>query len=169
MSRELNRELFGEKQSPSSSRQIAKADGPAPASGEDLKMVSFQVDSLNRKLKEYESKLEILSSRWDELSGSSKLRFERIQSHFQRQSEVIQNSFRDVHSKVATIASKLNERKMADTNIREMVDRHQQVVQTFEVRLQQVQKVLSEQELQLMNSRSELKDALKELERLKRG
>ena len=101
-------------------------------------------------------------------TGVSKLRFERIQGHFQRQAEGIQASFRDIHSKVATVAGRINERKMSDGAITDLIQRHQQVVQTFEVRLQQLQKVMSEQELQLMNSRSELKEALKELDRLKR-
>ena len=169
MSRELNRELFGEPLSAATRPNFRSSAETAPASVEDLKIVSFQVDTLNKKLKEFEAKLEMLGSRWDEFSGSSKLRFERIQGHFQRQGETIQSSFRDVHTKVATIASKMNERKMSDIAIKEMVERHQQVVQTFEAKLQQLQKLMSEQEFQLMNSRSELKDALKELAKLKRG
>jgi chromosome segregation ATPase len=170
MSRELNRDLFG---TPANSMPRPNARSSAEvapmATIEDLKLMSFQIDTLSKKLKEYEAKTESLASRWDEFSASSKLRFERIQGHFQRQGEAIQSSFRDVHAKVATIASRINERKMADVSIQQMVERHQQVVQSFDARLHQLQKVLSEQELQLMNSRSELKEALKELALLKRG
>jgi hypothetical protein len=64
--------------------------------------------------------------------------------------------------------SRLNERKLSENVVKEMVDRHGQVVQTFETRLQQFQKVMADQEMQLMHARSELKQALLELERLKK-
>lgn len=172
MSRELNRELFGEP----AQKPVAPRSAPprpstemAAATTEDLNVVGFQIQSVVRKLKEFESKLELITSKSDELSAMSKLRFERIQGHFQRQAEGFQATVRDIHSKIATVASRINERKMSDATIADMVERHQQLVQTFEVRLQQLQKVMSEQELQLVSSRAELRAAMKELERLKRG
>lgn len=173
MPRELNRELFGNlsqaKEQPGNGESGWQRNGvPQNVSMEEFKILSFHVDNLNRKLKEMESKVETLASRLSESMSSSKLRFERVQGHFQRQGEMIQTNFRDVSSKVAQLTSRVNERKLAETSMKEMVDRHQQMVQTFEARLTQVQKVISEQELQLMNSRAELKDCMKELARLKR-
>ncbi len=57
---------------------------------------------------------------------------------------------------------------MSDAKIQELVDRHNQLVQSFEVRITQMQKVMAEQEMQLMTSRSELKEAQRELARMKR-
>lgn len=169
MSRELNRDIFGDISTMVQARtQRPTAEALPTVSPEDLKIMGYQLDSIQKKMKEYESKLEVLASRWDEVSASSRLRFERIQSHFQRQGEAIQANFKDVHSKVATIAGKVSERKVNEASISEMIERHQAVVQTFDARLQQMQKVISEQELQLMSSRSELKEALKELAKLKR-
>jgi chromosome segregation ATPase len=168
MSRELNRDIFGELNSTQRPAQRPHAESAPAVSAEDLKIMSYQVESLSKKLKEFESKFEVLGSRWDEIAASTKLRFERIQSHFQRQGEAIQSNFREVHSKVAQMGTKLNEKRMSEASIKEMVERHSSVVQSFEVRLNQMQKVLSEQELQLLNSRAELKDAQKELARLKK-
>src|ERR1700733_5906545 len=131
MSRELTHDLFGElptllqKTNPRPLTEVA-----AVATTEDLKFVGFQVDGMSRKLKEFESKLELMSSKMDEFSATNRLRFERIQGHFQRQTEAIQSNFRDVHQKIATVASRINERKLSDANITDMVERHQQLVQT---------------------------------------
>jgi hypothetical protein len=62
----------------------------------------------------------------------------------------------------------VNERKVSEGVVKEMVERQSSLIQTFEVRMQQLQRVISEQELQLMNARSELKEALQELSRLKK-
>ena len=181
MSRELNRELFGELTAittapaprPAPAQTPApptrSSDGLAIATTEDLKVIGFQVESMGRKLKEFESKIEMLSAKWEEFSQMAKLRFERIQGHFQRQSEGMQSSFRDVHNKVATVASRINERKMVDSSMQDMMDRHNQVVETLETRLEQMQKVITEQELELMHSKSEMRDLLKEFAKLRRG
>lgn len=169
MSRELNRDIFGDMNAaikPNAEKK--KSTIEAPVSAEDMKLFGFQVESMSRKLKDLESKFEVLASKCDELTSSTKLKFERVQAHFQRQGESMTSNFRETNSKVATIATKLNERKLHEINIKEMVERHQQVVQAFELRLQQMQKVITEQEYQLMNSRAELKDALKELAKIKK-
>jgi hypothetical protein len=83
------------------------------------------------------------------------LKFDRIQGHFQRQSEATQGSFRDVHTKVAAVASRVNEHKMGEVALYQTVERHKQIIQELEGRLQQLQKTVSGQQ--------------NELSRLKRG
>jgi chromosome segregation ATPase len=169
MSRELNRDLFGEPAHLSTpSRPMPRQNEmPAMASTEDVKLLSHQVDMMMKKIKEYESRMETLASKWDEFSSTAKLRFERIQGNFQRQSETLQSNFRDIHSKIATVASRTNERKMSETTTAELVGRSHQTIQSFEVRLQALQKMMSEQEYQLLNTKSEMRDVLKEIAKLK--
>lgn len=166
MSRELNRDLFPSRASNTSSK--SKEEGEIQVSKEDLRVLSFQIENLWHKLKDLEPKVERNQTRLQELGSSSKLRFERVQSHFQRQGELVQGQFSDMHSKVAQLLSKVNESRLAESRIQEMVDRHQQMVHSFEARLQQLKKLVTEQELQLSASRSELKEALKEISRLKK-
>lgn len=175
MSRELNRDLFEELQ-PSTSRARAKSAEPAKdaarpviATTEDLKVISFQVEAMAKKMNEFESKVEVLGSKWDEFASSSKLRYERIQGNFQRQSEAMQSTFRDIYAKIAAVASRVNERKMSDAGIAEMVERNERAIQSLEARIHQLQKTIGEQELELINSRSELRDVLKEMSKLRRG
>jgi len=169
MSRELNRDLFGETVSVEiPSRPMAKKnEAQMIATNEDVKLLGYQVDTMTKKIKEFESRMETLASKWDEFSSTAKLRFERIQGNFQRQTEALQNSFKDIHSKIATVASRTNERKMSEVGTQEMMERHQQVVQSFEARLQGLQKTISEQQYQILGLKAEMKDLLKELGKTK--
>lgn len=166
MSRELNKDLFPSEKVLSSSQPAASEE--ALASKEDLRVLSYQIESLWKKMKEMDPKVERNQSRLQELTSSCKLRFERIQNHMQRQSEGFQGQFGDMHAKIAQLLSKVNETRLSENRIQEIVERHQQVVQSFEARLQQLKKLVTEQELQLSASRAELKDALKEIARLRK-
>lgn len=159
MARELNRDLFGTRPA---------ADQPASTPTDQQRAVSLHVESLSKKLKELDARLETTNIKMEDMTKQNKQRFERVQGHFQSHGEMVKNGFMDIHHKVAQIISRVNERKVADGVVKEMVDRHTSVVQSFEVRLNQLQRVLSEQEMQLMNARSELKMALQELTRLKK-
>ena len=165
MARELNRDLFG-------NRNAGEQEtGPAPAASvaaEEVRRLTLHLEAMAKRMKEFESRLETMQTKVDEVVATNKQRFERVQSHFQNQGEMIRNGFADINGKIAQVVSRVNERKVADGVVKEMVDRHGQVVQGFEVRLTQLQRVISEQELQLMNARTELRETLQELARLKK-
>jgi len=167
MARELNRDLFTLRPA-----FEPAADDIAPASPafrpDEMRGLHVQIEGYNRRLKEFESRVETMHTKVEEVVAQNRQRFERVQGHFQRQTEMLQSSLSDVHSKIAQVVSRVNERKISEGVVKEMVDRHGQVVQSFEARLQQFQKVISDQELQLMHARSELKEALHELAKLKK-
>jgi len=96
---------------------------------------------------------------------SDKNRIEKMQAHLQRQYETIQTAFREMQTVVKTLAS--NQARNHEESVHELVERQHQVMQSFELRLQQAQKLISEQELQTMNSRAELKETLKEIQKLR--
>lgn len=166
MARELNRELFGP--SKDSSVDSGASQVTAYAKADEVRILHLHIESVSRRMKEFESRVEIMHTKVEELTTQSRARFERVQSHFKGQTEMLQNALSDVHGKIAQVVSRMNERKLSENVVKEMVDRHTNVVQAFEVRLQQLQKVMSEQEMQLMHARSELKQALHELSRLKK-
>jgi hypothetical protein len=96
---------------------------------------------------------------------SDKNRIEKMQAHLQRQYEVTQNAFREMQNVINTLSN--NTGRNNDRAIQELVERQRDMAQMFEVRMQQAQKLISDQELQLMHSRSELKQVLLEMARLK--
>lgn len=178
MARELNRELFGTphpmQEAEGTGRGVPAGTGAvtypqaAPVKPEEVRVIQLHLETMSRRMKDFESRVEVMHTKVEEVVAQNRQRFERVQGHFQRQNEMLQNSLGDVHSKIAQVVSRMNERKINENMVKEMVDRHGAVVQAFEVRLQQMQKVMSDQELQLMHARSELKQALFELSRLKK-
>lgn len=172
MAREFNSDLLNSFRGISG--ESAPAEGPvqaavpAAAKAEDVRILHLHFENLNKKVKELEARLESNTAKVDDMTAQNKTRFERVQGHFQRQTELLKNGFSDMHAKIAQVVSRVNERKVEEGAVKEMVERHASVVQAFEVRLNQLSRVLSEQELQLMSARSELKDALLEIARLKK-
>ena len=167
MPRELNPELFGT-QKPVSEPITAPSSQPKWLKEEDGKVLALRLEALRKKVKELEAALETQSGRQKDAQEGLKGRFERIQQHLQRQDSQMQANSQDVHNKMAKIVSRLNERLTSDDKISELMDRQQQVIQGFELRLSQMQKIINEQELMLAAARSELKEAQREITRLKR-
>jgi hypothetical protein len=173
MSRELNKELFGSRSTPTAESQPIRRPGVPLAiefevREEDWRLLKSQVDYLKKKNQEIESKLEVMQTKNNELLQSAKTRIERLGAATQRLEEAGKLKFQDVASKMSALVSKVTERKASDTKIEEMISRHNQAIQAFELRTQQLQKLISEQEMQLMNHRSALLEAHRELTRLKR-
>lgn len=171
MARELNRELFGglgNRESAERDSNAAQAPQTVYAKADDVRVLHLHIENLSKRMKDFESRVEVLTTKVDDMVGQNKQRFERVQGHFQRQTEMVQGGFKDVNAKMAQVVSKVNERKVSDGVIKEMVERQASLVQSFEVRMNQLQRVISEQEMQLMNARSELKESLQELARLKK-
>ncbi len=167
MAREFNTELLNTFKGTTVAEARTGPEAPAAPLGE-IRALHLHVENLNKKLKEFESRLESMTAKVNDVTSQNRQRFERVQGHFQRQTEMLQKGFADVHGKLAQVVSRVNERRVEDGVVKEMVERHAQVVQAFEVRLQQLQRVISEQELQLMNARSELKEAIKTIAQLKK-
>lgn len=168
MARELNRELFG---APTTRESQDGAVGSTPtafAKAEETRVLHLHIENLNKRMMEFASRLEVMQSKVDDVVSQNKQRFERVQGHFKNQAEMAQSGFNDMNNKIAQVVSRVNERKVSENVIKEMVERHSHVVQAFEVRMQQLQRLISEQELQLINSRGELKQALHELSKLKK-
>lgn len=169
MSRELNPELFpelvrSEPRSPMPSVQVEAAN----LKTEDWRLLVGQFELLKRKFKEYEARLETTNTRLTDFVNATKAKYERLAGMTQRLEEMAKSSLQDLAAKQSQLMSRVNERKLSDNKVEELVDRHNQLVQNFELRLAQMQKVLGEQEMQLMASRAELKEAQREFARMKR-
>lgn len=167
MPRQLNPELFGS-QKPAQEPVSQPAAAPKWLKEEDGKVLALRLEALRKKLKELEAAIETQNGRSKDTQEGLKSRFERIQQHMQRQDAQLQANTQDVHNKLAKVVSRLNERLTSDSKIEELMDRQQQVLQGFELRLSQMQKIITEQELMLAAARSELKEAQREITRLKR-
>jgi hypothetical protein len=135
---------------------------------QDWRLLLGQFDLLKRKFKEYEARLETTNTRLSDFINSTKAKYDRLAGMTQRLEEMARASLQDMAAKQSQLVSRVNERKLSDTKIEELVDRHNQLVATFELRLNQMQKVIAEQEMQLMASRDAIKEAQREFARMKR-
>ena len=174
MSRELQSDLFGDIRGPqgevSPKARLADSAAYAPdsVSLEEWRLTVHQLDQIKKRVKDYDQKLANLNQRQTELLNAMKTRVERVASAVQRSEEYCKVNIQELNAKYATISGKMAERKLAETKIEEIVDRYSQTMNQMELRLNQLQKVINEQELQLHSSRSALQEALREITKLKK-
>jgi SPX domain protein involved in polyphosphate accumulation len=128
------------------------------ADEEDWRSVLIHIDQLRKRVSELESSQTQTQNRQTELVQATKVRIERMMGACQRMDELIKNFTAEISEKMNAMTLRLNERKLADHKIQELVDRHASMVQSYEIRLASLQKILSEQEMLLMNARSALQD-----------
>jgi archaellum component FlaC len=82
--------------------------------------------------------------------------------------QFLKQTIHEINEKFAQINSRVTERRLQESKIQEMMDRHNQVLQTYDVRMGQIQKIVHEQELQLMGAKASLEEARREIARLKK-
>ncbi|MBC86515.1 MAG: hypothetical protein CL677_04985 [Bdellovibrionaceae bacterium] len=175
MPRELSPALFGRPQKPEAMEESHEPMMPTSPANEmpmsppvhppqqmdsvEAQVFSAQLEGLKERIHKMTQKIEALElkSRSDE--GQSMHKTERVQSSIKHMESIIRTHVGDVNGKFAQVASRLNQQKVNEAKIEQMLDRHAQVVQTFETKLLGLQKVISEQELLLMNYKSELEAA----------
>src|SRR5262245_21851444 len=137
MARELNNDLLNSFKGLETGPSFEGVQ-PAPASfakADEVRVANLHIEALAKRLKEFESRVELMTTKVDEMTSQNKVRFERVQGHFQRQTELLTNGLTDVHSKIAQVVSRVNERRVEDNVIKEMVERHAHVVTAFESRM----------------------------------
>lgn len=173
MARELQPDIFGDLRpadmasEPSMALRLPWSSGERPAPmpqtpsfmrEEDWRTLVGQVDQLKKRMSEVESSQMQVQNRQNELIQATKVRIERVMGSCQRMDEVVKSFTTELADKMSAMQLRLNERKLADHKVQELVDRHTSMIQTYEVRLSALQKLLSEQEMLLMNARAALQE-----------
>lgn len=162
MKKELNSGLFG--------------DGNATAekifekrNGENSQLLMEQrIAELRVQMNSLSDHLAKVVSQINEFIKSSHHKFERVQTALQHLEQNDQNLNHESTQKFNSVQNKLTERRTLDTKVQELIDRHNGSLKTYEVRLNQMQKLLAEREAQVMSAQSTLNEAKMEITRLKR-
>ena len=181
--RELNPQLFG------TSTPVEKIGNPVdpnqPAAGImgrgaeshsrqvpypsiDIKAVEHQLAILKVAMIQMDKRLESLTSKNDDLGRNSHQRLERFAQAIHRIEETQARSHQENTAKFAHISGRVNESRIQDTKVSELMDRHNQIIRNFENRLLSLQRLVSEQEMSLHNAQASLEEARNEIARLKR-
>lgn len=174
MSRELKRDLFADFLPPNPQGNSAKIDSSKNQTStrligvDEWQVLSSQLDLLKRRQKELEARQESFQQTVSQWMETTKGRFERFNSAGSRMEQFLKQTIHEINEKFAHLGGRVAERRLQETKIQEMMDRHNQVLQTYEVRLSQIQKLVQEQEIQLMGARASLEEARREIARLKK-
>lgn len=176
MHRELNPQLFGN-QTPL--EDIGRAGTPAPPPGarvesaavpyppNEIKSLEHQIGTLKVALLQMEKRTETIGARLEEMTRSVHARLERFSQAIVRLEESQNESQQNTTGKLAQIVAKVNERKVTDQKVHELIDRHNLIIRNFENRLHSLQRLISEQEMTLHNSNAALEETRAELTKLR--
>lgn len=162
MQKQLNPELFGEV----SNYGLVNKENNA---------IFNHITQLEQKVGESRHQVALISEHFNkmvtqinEFVKSTQMKIERLQQSVVRLEQNDQAMNLEASQKISQISQRLGERKTLDLKIQEMVDRHNGVLRSFEVRLGQMQKMMNEKEAMLVAAQTALNEAKMELSRLKR-
>lgn len=160
MQKELNPQLFGE--SSAKSRVVEKTLPPPTLHLEQkLAETKQQVAHLTEALQKVVGQV-------NEAMKNTHGKMERLSSAIHKLEQNDQALIQEASDKISQLNAKINDRKSMDTKMQELVDRHNNILRTFEVRLNHMQMLLNEKDAQLISSQAALNEAKMEIARLKR-
>jgi len=165
MHKELNPELFGEKKTVKSSVMDSSALGTSANGYLNTDRQIFELKAQNQALAEQMNKI---VATVNELIKSSNMKFEKHAQHLSRLEQSHNGLATEAGQKITQLSQRVNERKSLDLKVQEMVDRHNNVIKSFEVRMNHLQKLLAEKEAQMIAAQAALNEAKMEIARLKR-
>ena len=180
MHRELNPNLFGNQNpvekiatSADLSNSLGRGPGQPSAKGvpyppNELKGLEHQIATLKMELARSDRRAEAMATKVEELGKLVHGRLERFSQAIVRAEEIHSQAHQETTGKLAQINAKVNERRVTDGKIQELIDRHNTIIRNFENRLHSLQRVVSEQEMALHNSQAALEEARAEIAKLRR-
>lgn len=134
----------------------------------DLKAMELAIASLKGAMIQMERRTETIAFKMEELARTVHARLERFSQSIVRAEDTLNKSQQENAQRFATVVQKVNERKINDGKVAELVDRHNMVVRNFENRLASLQRLVNEQEMALHNAQAAMIEATNEIARLKR-
>ncbi len=167
MHKELNPDIFGERSPGSSSREQVYDIRLSPTDPLFLQL-SKQVNDLKLQQQSLFEQFQRWMQSTQEHLKVSQQKFERMQQNLARLEQGHNGFVQEVQNKVGQLSQRFQERKNFEMKVQEMVDRHNNVLKSFEVRMNHMQKLMAEKEAQVQAAQMALNDTKMEIARLKR-
>lgn len=136
---------------------------PKPANTEQIKILDEVPIISDNHAEISELRAEII-----EIQKTSKLKSERFNQSLQRLENQQSLLTADISEKFALLLQKLTEQKKYDQKVQDIVDRHNNLLKGYEIRLNQMQKLLVQKEQDYIEAVMTLKELKSEISRLKR-
>lgn len=141
---------------------------PVPFPALDIKVLEAQVTQMKAVMQQFDRRLDQLGAKVGELARDNQGRLDKYGQQLVRLEDGLSRLTRDSADRFASVVARVNERKVQDSKIQEMMDRHNLLVRNFENRLESLQRLAGDQEQALLSAFAALEDARAELARLKR-
>jgi hypothetical protein len=166
MNKELNPDLFGEKKSNKALNHENSICLGTP--GDNYLNTDRQIFELRVQNQNLADQLNKVVATLNELIKTNNIKFEKQSSLINRLEQSHNGLASEAGQKITQISQRINERKSMDLKVQEMVDRHNNVIKSFEVRMNHLQRLLAEKDAQVISSHAALNEAKMDIARLKR-
>ncbi|MEK6773749.1 MAG: hypothetical protein AABY64_07405 [Bdellovibrionota bacterium] len=167
-SKELNPELFGEIHPVEHTKKNHLLE--SMKLGAPMQPLDFdeEVQSTQKELSELKGDVHHLKDEFQENQQNTKLRLDRLQVSLTKLEEGYSEFVHEVGEKMHQISSRFGEQKKYDQKIQELIDRHNNLLKGYEIRMNQTQRILAQKESELIEVHTLLNNTKMELARMKR-
>ncbi len=157
MSRQMNPGIFGEVTNPFEASKVLE---PLP-----LFESTYSGGPSNEELMDALNKAKYQNEEWVK---SVNLRTDKTTQKVGQIEERLKQIVHEIQDRLAFVTGRLKEKQISESKIESLLERHNQIVQNFELRLSQAQRVIENQSLQLSKQQEMIDDAKRHIEKLKR-
>jgi chromosome segregation ATPase len=164
MQKELNPELFG---TGVAAQSRYHENEPLSAQRQTLQLEE-KIAEIRAQVKFALDQMAALVGQVNEYIKSSQVRFDRIHTSMKQLENNEKADYSEVGQRLSHVHQRLNERKSMDAKVQEMIDRHNGVLRSYEVRMNHLQKLLAEKDAQVVSAQTAINEAKMEISRLKR-
>lgn len=163
MVKQLNTELFGESLSKDFEFSSNKSMFPLA----DAPLVPLDIDEQVRVTQEISNELSTqldkVKAEQEEDRQVAKQKIDRLQSSLVRLEQSHNNFVQDLSEKFQLLIRKQSDQAKFEEKIRDLIDRHQNLINGYELRMQQLQKLLGQKEVEIIEMKSLLNEMKAEL------
>jgi chromosome segregation ATPase len=132
-----------------------------------IKKLEDEVERLSQGQQKIALRISQLESRWEERLLSAIKKMEKLGHGLERMEEYISQFKKETLQMATQLNHKVSERRISDARLEDLLQRHNSVLQQFEARMMTFQKHLQDKDLQLINYAEGLKEARKEMAKIK--
>ncbi|MCB0356802.1 MAG: hypothetical protein KDD40_07325 [Bdellovibrionales bacterium] len=122
-----------------------------------LQNLAQHVANLQKRLSEMDNRLEQTNERLMSLAKASKERFDRMQTLVATLDFAHKKSLEDLRIELSRVAGTVTQKRVIDTRLEQAIAKHSDLVGQIEMRIQEIKKLVSAQDMRLVDVESQLR------------
>lgn len=184
MQKQLNPQLFGSSFSSQSMSQAssqtslqtfkqdfiqAKMESPRSDNSAQIQSLEEKIERLFRQAQEFQGQITQLAFHSEENLKGVRVKSDRLQQKVLQVEQKQDSLVIETSQKIHFLQQKHIEQKKLEENIQNLIDRQNNLLKGYEVRMGQMQKLLAEKEAQMISTLAALNEAKTDIQRMKKG